>query len=294
MPLGIPITKYREGEVMKLMQNLIVLLIVVFLTACGSSDVKVTAKFDNTKDIEEGASVYFEGKSIGEISDVVTRESGSIVELSLEKSVAKKLAAKSAVVVNRLKTGAPIEIYNRVGISKNKLESGQEIEGLDSMFQLGAWMIGDVVQTGAGSLSKYVGAFQKYLGSNEFEQGKLQVQEQLTGLTESASQAVKSMEKEFNTAINELSINEEQVAQTIEQLGDELSPIVSEVARSSTELVGQLEQFIVNIEENTNFDEQQTGERFLQSLIGTFEKLNQSIEEGAEKGLNTQEPTPSN
>ena len=72
---------------------------------------------------------------------------------------------------------------------------------------------------------------------------------------------------------------------TIEQLGDELAPVVSEVAKSSTELVQQLEQFIVNIEESANLMDQQSGEKILESLAETFEKLNESIEEGASEGL---------
>jgi len=269
---------------MKTIKGLIVVLAVVFLVACGGDGVNVTANFENTKDISEGADVYYEGKKVGEVSDVVEREVGSIIEVSLKKNVAKQLAAKSAIVVNRLKKGAPLEIYNRVTPDGEKLQAGQEIEGLDSMFQLGAWMIGDVIQTGSGSFSKYVGAFQKYLGSQEFEESKNQVQEQITDITKSAAQAAKSVEQEVTTAIKEFSVNEEQMAKTIEQLGDELSPVVSEVARSSTELVGQLEEFISNIETHADLGDQQTGEKFLQSLVETFEKLNKSIEEGAAQG----------
>jgi len=169
-------------------------------------------------------------------------------------------------------------------IKENAIQQDQEIEGLDSMFQLGAWMIGDAIQTGTGSLSKYVGAFQEYLGSEEFEDSKAQVAEQINHATKSAKEAAVMVEKEVTGAISELSINEEEMAKVIEQLGDELSPVVKEAARNSTELVAQLEKFIVNIEENADINEQQTGEQFLQSLVDTFEKLNQSIEEGVEQG----------
>jgi len=51
----------------------------------------------------------------------------------------------------------------------------------------------------------------------------------------------------------------------------------------STELANQLEQFISNIENKANLDEQQSGEKLLKSLTDTFEKLNQSIEQGIEQ-----------
>ena len=255
------------------------------LVACsGGDDLTVTATFSNTRDIEEGSAVFFDGKEIGEVSEVGLTDSGSIVELNLDASASKKLSNRSALVVNRLKKGAPLELYSQKVNKENAIQQDQEIEGLDSMFQLGAWMIGDAIQTGTGSLSKYVGAFQEYLGSEEFEDSKAQVAEQINHATISAKEAVVMVEKEVTGAISELSINEEEMAKVIEQLGDELSPVVKEAARNSTELVAQLEKFIVNIEENADINEQQTGEQFLQSLVDTFEKLNQSIEEGVEQG----------
>jgi len=187
--------------------------------------------------------------------------------------------------VNRIKSGSPLELYGRSKPSGNQLQDGQQIQGLDSMFQLGAWMVGDAIQIGTDSVSKYVGAFQEYLNGEEFEENKALVQEQLSGLTKSASNVLNDMEKEVNNALKDFSINEEEMAKTIEQLGNELSPLVNEVARNSAELVKQLEQFVVNMEEKGNFSEQQSGERILQSLVETFEKMNQSIEQGVEDGF---------
>ncbi len=270
---------------MKVFKCFLLLIIVSSLIACSGNGIKVTAEFENTQDIKEGAKIFFDGKRIGEVGDVVKRNSGSIVELELIAKARQLLDANSAVVVNRLKTGAPLELYGRAAASDEMIQDGQQIQGLDSMFQLGAWMVGDVIQTGTGSLSKYVGAFQKYLSSKEFEGNKALVKEQLVGLTESATVVVKDVEQEVTAAINNFSINEDDIVETIEQFGDELSPVVSEVARSSAELVKQLEYFIANVEKSANLSELQSGERIMESLVETFEKLNQSIEDGAEQGL---------
>jgi len=267
---------------MSVIKSCVVFCLVAVLTACGDG-VTVSADFKNTQDIREGAAVYFEGEKIGEVSDVSVKDSGSTIELDLKPKVAKKLAAKSAIVVNRLKKGAPLELYNRIAESTEKLESGQKIEGLDSMFQLGAWMVGDVFQTGTDSLSEYVGAFQEYLDSSEFDKGKAQMQKQITEITQSAAGLVKEMEQEVTSAINEFSINEEQLAKTIEKLGDELSPMVGEVARSSTELAGELEQLISELENNANLSRLKSGKKLVKSLTSTLQKLNDSIEKGAEE-----------
>ena len=274
---------------MSLIKQFLLLVIASSLIACSGSDIQVTAEFSNTQDIKEGAKVYFDGKTIGKVSDVVKFENGSIIELELDEKATKLVDAKSAIVVNRIKSGSPLELYGRSKSSGNKLQDGQQIQGLDSMFQLGAWMVGDVIQVGADSVSKYVGAFQEYLSGEEFEENKALVQEQLSGLTKSAGEVLTDMEKEVSNAMKGFSINEEEMAKTIEQLGDELSPLVNEVARNSAELVKQLEQFVVNMEEKGNLSQKQSGERILQSLVETFEKMNQSIEQGVEEGFSTDE-----
>ena len=270
---------------MKMLKVLILTTLLAGLVACSGNAINVTAEFSNTQDIKEGASVFFDGKKIGEVSDVDKNGTGSVVELELKHKATELVSARSAIVVNRIKAGSPIELYGRPSATDEKLEDGQKIKGLDSMFQLGAWMVGDAIQTGSDSVAEYVGAFQEYLSGDEFQQSKEVVQEQLSNLSQSAAEVVKDVEKEMSTAMKEFSINEEQMAQTIEQLGDELAPVVSEVAKSSTELVQQLEQFIVNIEESANLMDQQSGEKILESLAETFEKLNESIEEGASEGL---------
>ena len=197
---------------MNVIKGFVVLCTMALLAACGGNSTQVIAKFENTQDIKDGAVVYHDGKKIGSVSDVSIKDAGSIIEISLKPSAANKLAAKSAVVVNRLKKGAPLELYSRVIVDGEKMQSGQEIEGLDSMFQLGAWMVGDVIQTGSDSLSKYVGSIQQYLNSQEFEQRKTQLQKEITDITESAAEAVKSVEQEVSAAIDGFSINEEQMA----------------------------------------------------------------------------------
>ena len=69
-----------------------------------------------------------------------------------------------------------------------------------------------------------------------------------------------------------------------------MSPVVNDIARSSTELANQLEQFISNIENTANLDEQQSGEKLLESLTETFEKLNDSISDGVKQGSGSVEP----
>lgn len=260
----------------------ITLLTCLILSACSSSDVEITTTFNNTKDIKEGAPVYFNDVVVGEVSDVISYQNGSRVAISLDPSAAAQLSARSAAVVNRLKDGAPLELYNRAKLTANDqaLSDGQEIRGLDSIFQLGAWMIGDAIQVGMGSISQYVDSFQQYLLSDEFANDKEKIEIEVNGATMSAVQAMEAMGKDLNQAINELADSEEEIAAAVEQLGNELSPVVEELAKSGSRLAAELEKFATGLEAAAPA-EQQTGQRLIDSLIAMLEKLNASMERGA-------------
>lgn len=250
------------------------------LSACSDSGVEVQSTFANTKDIKQGAAVYFNEEVIGEVSDVVSLANGSRVAITLNGTQLDKLSSNSAIVVNRLKEGAPLEFYNRNADNDKPIVAGQEIRGLDSMFQLGAWMVGDAIQLGVGSISSYVDAFQEYLKSDEFQTDKENMQVSINGASVSAAEAVETVGRDLNRAIQELVESEDEIVAAVEQLGDELSPVVEEMSRSGSKLAVELDRFAEGLE-SSNQTEQQSGQRLLDSLIAMLEKLNDSMEQGA-------------
>lgn len=248
------------------------------LLACGSGGgVEAVANFKNTNDIKEGTQVFLNDKAVGEISDVSTQEEGTTVTINFDQDFADQISSKAAVVVNRLKEGGPVEIYNRGDASVEPLQAGQEIIGLDSMFQLGSWMIGDVIKIGANSVSEYVEAFQGYLGSDQFENDKAALSEQLETATESAKEAISSLEGVVVTMDEQLEL----AADPLEEYSKELAPLVEELTAGGSELMAELERFTEGLEA-VDEDEQEAGEMFLDSLLATMEKLNDEMEEEAD------------
>jgi len=338
------------------------LSILLSLVACSDSDINVTTTFENTQDVKEHTTVYFEDQVVGEVSDISKTGNGSLVEISIDKEAAENISSNAAIVVNRLKEGAPLEIYNSADAAGDSLAAGQEIKGLDSMFQLGAWMVGDAVQIGSGTVSQYVDAFQKYLKGNQFQADKAQMQEQVAEATTAAKEALETagqdvveavdevkgemakavedlgeelepMVKEFAVAEGEmaktveelgselkpiieelLGVNNEmtkavenlgndlkpmvedlmdadgEMAKAVEELGTELAPMVKELSESGSLLMKQLQQFTKGLE-STQESEQQAGKNFMDSLLATLEKLNQSMEEGAASAENNEAET---
>lgn len=266
---------------------LLLTLTLGLLNACGNQGVEVTTFLASSSKIELGAAVYFDDKQIGEVSDVVEEAAGSRVALMLDNQAAQTISRQSAVVVNSLKQGSPLEIYNPSTPSSDEaLVSGQEIKGLDSMFQLGAWMVGDAFKAGSGSVNQYVQAFQDYLKGDQFEQDKAAVKTEIDNATSAANEAISRVEEDLTLTINGIKLSEDEMATALQELGDELSPLVQELSKTGVELMQELEKFALNLE-NTTPEQQQYGEKFLQSLEATLEQLNTSIEKGAEQAENS-------
>ena len=175
-----------------------------------------------------------------------------------------------------MEEGTPVEIYNRTTTDPVALQEGQELQGLNSMFELGAWMVGDAIQIGSGTLSDLFESFTGYIQGEQFQSDKEQVQQQLSSAALAAKEAVSSVEVDINQALQELKASEGEMAAAISQMGDELSPVVRELTDSGSQLIAQLEQFAQNLEtqaqENPDF-----GKELIQSLVDVFEQLDAEI-----------------
>jgi ABC-type transporter Mla subunit MlaD len=265
-----------------------ILSVITVLTACGSSDTKISALFNNTTDIKDGEPVYIAEKQIGEVVDVQSVEGATKVTVRIEEDHFAAVRGSAALVKNRLKASAPLEIYNREGDTTD-LVDGQTITGLDSMFQLGAWMVGDAIKLGGASIGQYVDAFTKYLNSEQFENDKANVKSQIEQATQDMSVAVGTVGEQVNQAVKDLAAAEGPASEAVKQLGDELSPMVEELAGSGTAIIKQIEALTQSLAD-TNTQEQQAGENFLATLVETLEKLNQSFEKGALENQATPAP----
>ncbi len=255
----------------------------LLISACSNDGVSVTAKFENTQDIGEGTSVYLGHKPIGSVTDISKTEYGSVVQMSLDSELAMKVDSKAAVVVNRLREGAPLEFHNPPGAINKALEHGQTVEGLDSMLQLIGWGVGSSVEVGRENIS----AFKDYLGSDEFQRDKAEAGVALDKGMKAAKDSLEETSKALVRTIDDIDFSEEELAAMIEELGGEFAPMVEDLAQSGTELMLQLERFSQNLEQS-NSQEKQSGEQFLNSLTEALEVLNQSFDEGVEKGLKEQ------
>lgn len=264
--------------------SFVVMGLALALAACSDQGMQVSASFSNTQDINEGTTVYFGHKVVGSVSDVSNTEYGSVVELTLDKEHAKKINAKAAVVVNRLRQGAPLELHNPPGPVRDAIQSGQRIEALDSMLQLVGWGIGSTFEAGTDSIS----AIKDYVKSEEFQRDKAGVGIALDESLAAAKDGIVEAEKTLEKVIGEMDLSEEELAAVVEALGDEMGPLVQEFAQGSTELMVELERFAQNLE-HAGTDDQQTGQQFLESLTKALETLNESFDEGIEKGLDTQD-----
>jgi len=265
------------------------LVLGAILSACGGSNMEVSANFSSAQGIKEGTPVYFQEKIVGEVSEVEEQNKGSSVTLELDETAAQGINASAAVVVNRIKPGAPLEIHVSGVPSKNNLQAGQELQGLNSMFELVAWSLGDALQAGTNELAGYVDSFQTYLQGEKFQQDKAIIEEGVKEMAEAASETMKSVEQELTAAMSEMTVTEEQLADAIKELGIEVSPLAKELAKSGTDLAQELDKFAEGLE-NATQEEQESGQKLIESLVEALERINESAQEGAREGL--KEATP--
>lgn len=270
-------------------KNFSMLLMMATLAACSDSGVEVYSQFNNSQDISEGDAIYFNGRSIGEVVDVTPKDNGTFVTMSMNPEAADKISSRAAVVINRLKPGAPIEVHSSADSTEVGLSDGDKLTGLDSMMGLVAWSVGDALKMGTNEVSKYVDSFTEYLNSEEFESDKNVVQEQLESAATETMAGLKEVETEIKTALEETQLNEEQLAAAVEEFGNEISPIVEGIANNGAKLAQELERFAQGLQEQSE-ERQQSGSQFLQSLIATLEKLNQSMEKGLDGEPKQAEP----
>jgi len=248
------------------------------------NNINVTAKFKNTKDIKQGATVYFEGRSIGEVADVSGADNGSVVKLEINEDAVSSISSDAALVVNRVKPGAPIELHNPAGELIETVQAGQSIKGIDSMLELMAWSVGDVLSEGGKEFTSFVKGFKGYLQGDDFQRGKQQFQSQMNEAASAATNAIKSIERDLGDVFDEMLASEEEMAGALDALTDELSPMVQQMSKSGTELALEMERFAHSLE-NATPSQRESGEELMASMTEMLAKLNESMRKGAEEAL---------
>jgi len=260
----------------------------LLLAAC-SSDMQVSTELNKTEDIKKGLPVFFSGEIVGEVTKVKQNQDNTELTIELNDKGQSSINQNAAVVVNRLKSNTPLEIYNKQTETELIQDEGQ-LTGLNSMLELGAWMLGDSMNSGTDSLSNYVGAFQRYLKGDKFQQDKQELQRAAEQLGEEVQGMTQALEQEVNKGVESLAEAEEQAAQTIEQLGDELAPIVGELSKSSQAVVEELEKFTQNLEAQSE-QGKELGSTILSSFLNALETVNDSIESPS---INSEQTLPEN
>lgn len=263
-------------------KTFLAVVILLTLAACQKNEFIISAHFNNANDVKQGMPVNFGDLQVGQVVEVEAEGAITRVDLAIDKEQAAQISQNAAVVVNRLRPQTTLEIYSRTPADEtNQLQDGQTIKGLDSMLQLGAWMVGDALQIGTKSVTEYVDSFQKYLNSEQFENDKETVINQIDSATNAAGKALKQVEQEIDRAKQDLANSEVAASQAIKELGDALAPLAGEMAKEGIQIEQEIERFAESLEQ-TEGDERELGEQFLNSLLETLQKLNQSVEEAHE------------
>lgn len=257
------------------MRLVISILCAFMLTAC-SSEMQVSATLNATKDVKEGDSVFLASDVVGEVIDVEQQGDKTLLNIELNNAGESSIKQNAAIVLNRLKANAPLEIYNKQA-EQALIEEGAELTGLSSMFQLGAWMVGDSLDAGNESLNGYVDAFQRYLNGDQFQQDKKVLENGVKQLGSDVQGIAEAMTDEVKKATQDFGLVEEKAAKAVEQFGKELAPVLGELSKNSQAIIDELEKFTENIQAQ-NPEAKELGTTILASLLKTLETVNENID----------------
>ncbi len=277
-------TNFQRAQKL-IVKSVSLVFVAIMITACGDSGVEVSTEFRSAQGVKEGARVYYQESKVGQVVAVqpLGESSGSRVIMIIDPEAAAKIDSRAAVAVNRIKPGSPLEIYASAAAQEFGLKDGQQLKGLNSMIELVAWSVGDAIDVGTGELAGYVDSFQEYLAGEQFEQDRARVEQGVKEMAAIASETMKTVEQDLADAMSDIAVSEQELAAAILELGDEMSPIAEEMAKSGTDLMAELEKFTQGLE-NATAEEQIAGQKLIDSLIETIEKLNAAAERGAEQG----------
>ena len=150
------------------------------------------------------------------------------------------------------------------------------------MIELMAWSVGDAIEVGSKELVSYVDMFQGYLNSPQFQHDKNEVKQQFNRSADELINSLKIIEQEIHSSLDDVEVNEEKIAKALEQLGEELTPLVEEFADSGDQIAIELEQFFARLEQRMSDhgrSKAKLSSETLESLIQSLEQLNQRLKE---------------
>ena len=247
------------------------------LSACGDGRVEVASHFDSDNGVEPGRVVYFEDQEIGTVTAAEKTVNGVDVLLALQAEALEQISSKAALVVNSTKQGQPLEIINPSNLDAPALQAGQQLEGLDSMFEMGAWMVGDALDVSADTLNNIVESFSDYLQSDRFQDDATAVKLQIAEAAAAASDAAGDIEIDVDTALSNLKESEQQITAAVSKLGEQVSPMIKQLSESGKELLLQLEEMANSMDEQAK-QEPAFGQELAQKLRDTFSRLSAELD----------------
>lgn len=266
----------------------------IVLTACFNNQFIVTSDFAEIDGIEVDKAVYFEKEVVGKVSAIKETEGGHQVTIELQQDKVTAINSDAVIYLNTIKANFPLEIYNRNQNSDiSALENGQQIQSIDTPLELSAWLIGDVLQLGVDTISNTLETFQNYLGSEQFSQDKAVVQQQIGNAANAAEQIISSLEAQVNDVLQGVTESESEAIQSVEQLTQELAPVIEDLGEKGVEVARQLDQIVQNMKHSAvdESGEKPVGSGIVIALLEGLSSLNASLEKGVQNGVELSDET---
>ncbi len=216
-----------------------------------NNSIEIGAEFGNGKGLESGAKTMFNGVTVGKVKSVTSQENGVSVILSIGKDNASAIQKNAAAIINT-DGSAFVEILNPAG-SGETIAEGAMLYGLNSKLELAAWQTGVTFGSAAQMLEQVVQSVQGYFASDEWEQSKTDLREQLAELEKQSQQSMQGMAediaREIDAAVKELESRSARASEKAKEHMDELEKQAQEFQNNGqADLAETLQRILEQLE----------------------------------------------
>lgn len=206
---------------MKYFKLLMIISLVTGIYAC-SQQTDLSVSFDTPQKLSEGAKVYLDGQAVGEVSKISNTNEAMVVTLDLEPESIKHLRSGSAAIVNSKNGEQIVEIYNyRSG--KEVLKAGDQLIGLNNLLEYAAWQAGEAIDAGKQSAESALGSVSEYFNSDEWQQQKQKMNDQMAKLQQDLGQAFEESRQAIDQLLQDLEAGSDQAREETKKSYEELS-----------------------------------------------------------------------
>lgn len=224
----------------------LVLILAIGLGACQST-LHVDVRFEDGLGLRGGEAVRLDQTKVGRVDAVTGDADGVVVSLALASQQVAELRSGAAAMIIQEEGKRYVQLFNSG--TGGRVTGGETLLGLNSAIEYLAWTASDAIDRTHAGLSIAAQTLHEYLASDEWQQRKQEMEQDLSRLGESLRELGESAERDFEELTRQLEKESERAAEHYQALASELAKAIAELnRRGQEELAESLDRLLQELD----------------------------------------------